>query len=559
MSRAWFKNAVIYSVDVEKFLDSDSDGIGDFNGMIDRLDYLSGLGVDCVWLLPFYETPNRDNGYDVSDYYSVDPRLGDLGDFVEFMREADARGIRVMLDLVVNHTSSDHRWFQEARKSRDSKFRDFYVWADEPEEGKVEQIVFQHGEVPNPWDYDETAGQYYLHRFYEHQPDLNTADEIVRDEILKVMGFWLELGASGFRVDAAPYIGKKAAEAYDGDEHGFLKEMSGLVRSRVGNGVLLAEADVDPADLAPYFGDDDGNEMQLLLNFSLTNYLFLALARRSAEPVKHALDLLPDPPKNGQWANFLRNHDELDLERLTDEQRAEVYDAFAPQEEMRIYGRGIRRRLAPMLGGDQRRLRSAYSLLFSLPGTPVIRYGDEIGMGEDLSLTERESVRTVMQWSGEPHGGFSRAENAQELIAPAVSGGEFGYETVNVTDQRRDPESLLNWTERLIQVRKEASEIGVGSWEVIAGGDDRVLAMRYEYGDRVLICVHNLSGEEVAAKLEGCDDLNFTIDLFTDNDYEPMLEKHDFTMHPYGYRWMKGRTEDGSGRRAVGPERRPQR
>lgn len=556
MSRAWFKNAVIYSVDVEKFMDSNADGTGDFNGMIDRLDYISGLGVDCVWLLPFYETPNRDNGYDVSDYYQTDPRLGDLGDFVEFMREADNRGIRVILDLVVNHTSIDHRWFQEARKNPESKFRDFYVWADEPRRGQTEQIVFAKDEVPDPWEYDPEAELYYLHRFYDHQPDLNTANDKVRDEILKVMGFWIELGAYGFRVDAAPYIGRKAAPAYEGDAHGFLKEMSSLARSRRGDAVLLAEADVDPEDLAPYFGG--GEEMQLLLNFSLTNYLFLALARQNAGPVKQALDLLPPPPENGQWANFLRNHDELDLERLTPEERQEVFDRFAPEEEMRIYGRGIRRRLAPMLDGDRKHSKLAYSLLFSLPGTPVIRYGDEIGMGEDPSLPERNAVRTSMQWSTEANAGFSDA-SADELVAPVISDGEFGYRSVNVTDQRRDPDSLLNWMERLVRVRKEASEIGLGEWDVVDTGDERVLGMKYQQRDRVLICLHNLSSSTVQVKVRECEDLSFSLDLFADQHYEPLEGHAEFDLGGFGYRWLKGRRDDGHRRAAVGPEERPRR
>ena len=557
MSRSWFKNAIIYSLDVEKFMDSDGDGTGDFNGMIDRLDYISGLGVDCVWLLPFYETPNRDNGYDVSDYYRVDERLGDLGDFVEFMREASNRGIRVIVDLVVNHTSIDHRWFQQARKDPDSEFRDFYIWAEEPRKGEVEQIVFRGDEVPNPWDYDEEAGLYYLHRFYEHQPDLNTANRVVRDEILKLMGFWIELGAYGFRIDAAPYIGEKAADAYDGDKHAFLKEMSSLARSRRADAVLLAEADVDPAELAPYFGD--GEEMQLLLNFSLTNYLFLALAQESAAPVKHALDLLPPPPEHGQWANFLRNHDELDLERLTEEQREEVFARFAPEEDMRVYGRGIRRRLAPMLDGDQKHLELAYSLLFSLPGTPVMRYGDEIGMGDDLSLPERRGVRTPMQWSAEANGGFSDAAD-DDLILPVISEGKFGYGNVNVTDQRRDPNSLLNWTERLVRVRKEASEIGLGEWSVIETGDDRVLGMRYEQGDRVLICLHNLCSSAVGVKVDGCSDLTFALDLFANSEHESLAESPEFEMPGFGYRWLKGRTETEEHRRAaVGPEGMPQR
>lgn len=370
-------------------------------------------------MLPHYQTPNRDNGYDVSDYFRVDSRLGDLGDFVDFVRQAKSRGIHVLLDLVVNHTSIDHPWFQEARRDRRSPFRDFYIWSDEPTDGAPPRIVFNPSDN-KPWDYDEQAGQYYLHRFYRHEPDLNTANPELQLEIRKIMDVWLQLGASGFRIDAAPYVGHEAASAFGGDPHGFSKELREFLVARSGEGALMAEADVDPKNLDAYFGR--GDEMQLLLNFALGSYLFLALARESSEPLRHVLDMLPRPPRTGQWANFLRNHDELDLERLSVSEREEVYATFAPEQSMRLYHRGIRRRLAPMLKGDQARIRMTYSLLFSLPGTPVMLYGDEIGMGDDLTQKERNPVRSPMQWSDDPNAGFSSAPS-DRLVLPIIDRG----------------------------------------------------------------------------------------------------------------------------------------
>src|SRR6187549_3653522 len=419
----WYKNAVIYCLDVEKYQDANADGIGDFEGLSRRLDYLAGLGATCIWLQPFYTSPNRDNGYDVADYYNVNDKHGSLGDFVNFMNRAEALGLRVIVDLVVNHSSIDCPWFQEARASRRSKYRDWYVWADERPKDHREGIVFP-GEQTSTWKFDKRAGQYYFHRFYDHQPDLNTWNPYVRAEIQKIMGFWLQLGVSGFRMDAVPFlIEKKGAGVEHEQDFTLLKEMRDFLQWRSGSAILLAEANVPPDESMDYFGED-GERLQMMLNFPVNQRLFYALATGDIDPLIWALEQTAGRPGNTQWVQFLRTHDELDLGRLTEEQRQKVFEAFGPQKEMQLYNRGIRRRLAAMMNNDRRRLELAYSLMFTLPGTPVIRYGDEIGMGDDLKLPERNCARTPMQWSTEPHGGFTKNDKP---ILPVISGGPFGF------------------------------------------------------------------------------------------------------------------------------------
>ncbi|USZ69734.1 alpha-amylase family protein (plasmid) [Halorussus salilacus] len=553
----WYQNATFYAVDVEAFADGDGDGIGDFRGLIERLDYLSGLGIDCVWLLPFYPSPNRDNGYDVADYYGVDDRHGTLGDFVEFVREADRRGIRVVVDLVVNHTSDQHPWFRRAREDPDSKYRDYYVWVDDPPEWPDPHRgpVFP-GEEDAVWSYDEVAEAFYYHRFYHFQPDLNTANPDVREEIRKIMGFWLQLGVSGFRVDAATLLidNKGGLESTELDDpHGVLRDMRRFVERRGDDAVLLAEADDDPEKLASYFGE--GDEMNLLFNFLLDAYLVGALATERADPLREVLDLLPEIPEEGQWANFLRNYDELNVGRLPADLRRAVFDAFAPDEAMRIYGRGIRRRLAPMLasasgrdatGGasdapdaDRDRIELAYSLLFSLPGAPLIVYGDEIGMGEDLSLPGRNAVRTPMQWSDEENGGFSTAD-PEDLVRPVISGGEYGYESVNVADQRGDPDSLLAWFSRLIRARKECPEIGNGDLSVFETADPAVFAHGMVGDGSAVVAVHNLGDAATDATLRLDGD---PVGLFGPNEggeFEAVGEgEWRFELDRYGYRWVR--------------------
>ena len=404
MSERWYDEAVVYCVDVDSFADSNDDGVGDFRGLIGRLDYLHRLGVSCLWLNPIHPTPGKDDGYDVSDYYAVDPRLGTLGDFAELLHEASNRGIRVIIDLVINHTSDEHPWFQSAISSADSPYRDWYVWSDTEPSDRYDGIVFP-GEQTETWTYQRRAHAWYYHRFYDFQPDLNLRHPAVRAEMKKIIGFWLQLGVAGFRIDAAPFIIEMTEPGNPNSpkDFEFLTELRQYASWRRGDALLLAEANVQPGELVRYFGDDghSGNRLHMLFDFMLNDALVLAMARQTAEPLVAALRDCPVLPPGGQWATFLRNHDEIDLSRLTAEQRAEVFEAFGPDADMRLYDRGIRRRLAPMLGGDRRRIELAYSLQFTLRGTPVVRYGEEIGMGDDLSLPGRNSIRTPMQWSGE--------------------------------------------------------------------------------------------------------------------------------------------------------------
>lgn len=534
----WYKNSVMYAIDVERFNDSDGDGVGDFSGLTNRLDYLSHLGVDCLWLLPFYPSPGRDNGYDVADYYGIDDRLGDPGDFAKFLGEAESRGIRVLIDLVVNHTSDQHPWFQAARENPDSKYRDYYVWTDDPDSATFDSKTIFPGQEGSVWTYDEVADAYYFHQFYDFEPGLDLTNPDVRDEIRNVMGYWLRLGVDGFRLDAASHmIQPKGLESTKPDDpHGILENFRRFVTNRKGDAVLLGEADVQPNRLGEYFGD--GDELQMLYNFLLDNYLFLAFARESAEPVVEGMRLLPSVPAEGEWVNFLRNLDELDLERLMESERQDVFEAFAPEERMRIFGRGIRRRLAPMFDGDQRRIRLAFSLLFSLPGIPMVVYGDEIGMGEDLSLSGRSAVRTPMQWSNGPNAGFSDAP-PDELVCPVIDDGPFDYESVNVADQQVDPDSQFNWMQRLIHVRKENPELGWGHFDLVETEDPGVMVHRCTWEESMVVAVHNLAGEATTISFSLPDSPRLT-DVIANAAYEPLEpDPYEFEVDPYGYRWLR--------------------
>jgi trehalose synthase len=537
-SDLWWKNAVIYCVDVELFKDGDGDGTGDFAGLTDRVDYLAGLGVTCVWLMPFYPTPNRDNGYDIADYYGVDPRLGSLGDAVEFLRTARERGIRVIADLVVNHTSVDHPWFQAARADRRSPYRDFYVWADEPPADGPKDLVFPGQETSN-WELDERAGQFYLHRFYKSMPDLNIANPRVRDEIHKVIGFWLELGLSGFRIDAAPFLIEHAGidDPGLGDPHEYLRDLRAFLARRRGDAILLAEANLPPADMRRFFGDEGGDEMHMLFNFLANQRLFLSVVRQQAAPLAETLAELPPIPEANQWANFIKNHDELTLDKLSEAERDEVFAALAPQEDMRIYGRGIRRRVPPMLAGDRRRLELVYSLLFALPGTPVLLYGEELGIGDDLTVEGRASVRVAMQWDDGAGCGFSTARPR----VPVVEGGDFGCRRVNAADQRHDPGSLLNWMERLIRRRKETPELGWGSFRVLPAGDPAVLALRCHWRGSAVLTVHNFADRPAKADLDLDGDQGADlVELLADQAYpRPDAAADGVPLDGYGYRWFR--------------------
>ncbi len=538
----WWKTAVVYCLDVETFMDWNDDGVGDLAGLAQRMDYLSELGVTCLWLMPFYPTPDRDDGYDITDFYGVDRRLGHHGDLVEMIRTARDRGMRVIADLVVNHTSDQHPWFKAARSRPDSPYRDFYVWKDEPPKEQAATVF--PGEESSVWEFDEKAGQYYLHRFYKHQPDLNVEHPRVRDEIAKVMGFWLELGIDGFRVDAVPFFlepteGAAGSDSY-GDPHDYLKSLRSFLGRRTGDGILLGEVNLPRAEQLQYFGGDAADELTMQFDFVAMQKFYLSLARADARPIAEALADRPATAAQSQWANFLRNHDELTLDNLSEDERAEVCAACAPEEKMRVYDRGIVRRLPTMLEGDPRRIRMAYSLLFSMPGTPVLFYGEEIGMGENLAIPGRESVRTPMQWTNGTNGGFSRARKSR-LAAPVVDDG-FSPEHVNVADQRHDPDSLLQFMRLLIRIYRNSAEIGWGDFAVLEQDNHAVLAHAVTGAEGQMVAVHNFGPDPaiVSVAVPGADASTRLIDLLESG--ETTLTNAgvaELSLPAYGYRWMR--------------------
>ncbi|MEU1888706.1 alpha-amylase family protein [Micromonospora sp. WMMD987] len=543
MGDRWYSEAVVYCLDVDTYADSDGDGIGDFRGLIGRLDYLARLGVTCLWLNPIHPSPNQDDGYDATDFYNVDPRLGTLGDFAELLHQAQNRGIRVIIDLVVNHTSDQHPWFQSARSSPDSPYRDWYVWADHEPADRYQGMVFP-GEQHETWSYDRTAKAWYYHRFYKFQPDLNIENPKVRAEIKKITSFWLQLGVSGFRMDAVPFIIEQTEPGNPNapKDFDFLTDLRQHVQWRRGDAVLLAEANVEPDQLPVYFGDGSGsgNRIHMLFDFMLNGRLMLALAREDPEAIIDALRDTPKLPTGGQWATFLRNHDEIDLSRLTADQRNDVLAKFGPDENMQLYGRGIRRRLAPMLGNDRRHIELAYALQFSLRGTPVLRYGEEIGMGENLALDGRDAIRTPMQWSYKENAGFSTAD-PEKLVRPVIDKGDFGYQKVNVTAQRGDATSLLAWFERMIRTLREAPEIGSGSTSHIdvpvpAG----VLAHRADGPTGTMVFLHNLGTEDVEVDLGTlAAEADLPIDVLSDRGYGDVGKLDSLKLGGHGYRWIR--------------------
>ncbi len=534
----WYKNAVIYCLNVETFMDTNADGSGDFEGLSRRLDYLAGLGVTCLWLLPFYPSPRRDDGYDVTDYYGVDPRYGTSGDFIEFMNQARERGIRVIVDLVVNHTSNQHPWFRDARSSRKSKYRDWYVWSKKRPRGWNKGMVFP-GSQKSTWSYDPEAREWYFHRFYDFQPDLNTQNPEVREEIKRIMGYWLELGVSGFRVDALPFVISEKGPSIGKpvQDFAFLRELRLFLQWRRGDSVLLAEANVLPDQDLNYFGDRD-DRMPMMFNFLVNQNLFYALASADVRPLIGALKKTRQRPITAQWAHFLRNNDELDLGRLTKEQRALVFEKMGPEPSMQLYDRGIRRRLAPMLNFDRRRMEMAYSLMFTLPGTPVIRYGDEIEMGDDLRLKERQCARTPMQWSTEPHGGFTAGEKP---VLHVIDDEVCGYRALNAADQLRDPQSFLNWTERIIRMRKECPEIGWGEWQILRTGSAHVLALRYDWRGNAIVAVHNTDDQphSITLTIDNADRTSLVNLLSNDHSEGDGDGVHKLAIEGFGYRWYR--------------------
>jgi maltose alpha-D-glucosyltransferase/alpha-amylase len=538
ISDLWYKHGLIYNFSLSAFLDANGDGIGDLEGALRRLDYLQGLGVTAIWLAPFQPSPMRDHGYDICDYYGVDPCYGSLGDFVEFSRACKQRGLRLIMDLVVNHCSDQHPWFQEAIADPDSKYFDYFIWADERPEDAAEGVIFP-GVQETTWTYNETVGKYYFHRFYEFQPDFNMANPEVQREMLKIVGFWLELGVSGFRIDAVPFlIAEEGINLKDPQPaYGLLRDLRALAQWRKGDAVLLAEANIRAEKALQYFGDD-GERLHMILNFPVNQALFYALASADTVPLRKALEESQCIPGSAQWANFLRNHDELDIGRLPEDQREAVFAAFGPDDNMQIYGRGIRRRLSPMLGGDRRRVELANSVMMTLPGTPVIRYGDEIGMGDDLSLPEREPVRTPMQWSDGPNGGFS---SSKDPVRPPINSGPYGFQIVNVASQRANEDSLLNLMERIIRARKEMPEIGEGEFCLLET-PAHILALRFDWKDHLSVFVHNFEDRccEIALDIGVAPQCTRLRGVLSDTSFDAEEDgSYPIVLEPYGYHWLR--------------------
>jgi maltose alpha-D-glucosyltransferase/alpha-amylase len=486
----WYKRAVFYEVLIRGFADSNGDGTGDIRGLTSKLDYLQWLGVDCIWLLPIYESPLKDGGYDISDFMKVLPEFGDLGDFVELVDQAHKRGMRIIADLVMNHTSDQHPWFQASRADPEGPYGDFYVWSDTKLKYEDARIIFVDTEQSN-WTWDPVREQYYWHRFFSHQPDLNFESPAVQDAMIEVLKFWLDLGIDGFRLDAVPYLFEEEGTICENlkPTHDYLKRVRRDVDELYPDRVLLAEANQWPEDVVEYFGDDD--ECQMAFHFPLMPRLFMAVRRESRYPISEILANTPPIPPNCQWGIFLRNHDELTLEMVTDEERDYMYSEYAKDPRMKA-NVGIRRRLAPLLENDHGQVKLFNGLLLSLPGSPVLYYGDEIGMGDNIYLGDRDGVRTPMQWNPDRNAGFSLAD-PQKLYLPLILDPVYGYQALNVDAQMRSATSLLNWTRKLIGIRKQHPVFGMGTYEELGSSNPSVLAFVREFGDDVVLCVNNLS------------------------------------------------------------------
>jgi maltose alpha-D-glucosyltransferase/alpha-amylase len=496
----WFKRAVFYEIHIRGFFDGNGDGYGDFRGLIEKLDYLQWLGVDCIWLLPMYPSPLKDGGYDVADFTGIHPDFGTTEDFRLFVDEAHQRGMRVIADFVMNHTSSEHPWFQRARAAEPgSSERNWYVWSDTVHRYEDARIIFVDTEQSN-WTWDEQAGAYYWHRFFSHQPDLNFESPEVQDAMIEVLRFWLDLGMDGFRLDAIPYLFEEEGSDCENlpETHAFLKRVRREVDENYPDRVLLAEANQWPEDVVEYYGD--GDECHMCFHFPVMPRLFMSLRREDATPMIEILDRTPAIPDNCQWGLFLRNHDELTLEMVTDEERDYMYAEYAKDPRMKI-NLGIRRRLAPLIDNGRDEMELLHAILFSLPGSPVLYYGDEIGMGDNVYLGDRDGVRTPMQWTGDRNGGFSRADFAA-LYAPPLMDPVYGYQAVNVEAQLRTPTSLLRWMHRFIALRKEHPVFGLGSYEALHPANAKIFAHIRRHEDDIVLCVHNMARSAQAVELD---------------------------------------------------------
>ena len=540
----WWKNAVFYCADIETFYDWNGDGTGDIRGMTERIEYLADLGITCLWLMPFYPTARKDDGYDITDFLSVDPRLGNLGDFVELIRTARSNGIRVIVDFVMNHTSDAHPWFKSARRSKDDPYRHYYVWSATEPKGTAKDVVFPDQE-DSLWELDPKTGEYYLHHFYKHQPDLNIANPKVQEEISRTLGFWLQLGVSGFRVDAVPFL--FADDGAPGDPGVFdpleyLCDVRNFVTRRLGDAVLLGEVNVPYKDQKRFFGGSDGDGLNMQFDFIGMQHIYLSLARGDARPLARVLRQRPKLDITSQWANFVRNHDELTLDKLSEPERQEVFDAFGPDPGMQLYGRGLRRRLPSMLGGDERRMRMVYSLAFALPGTPVLFYGEEIGMAENLDVPGRFAVRTPMQWTGDSNGGFSTA--AKRRLPRPLPDGLFGPDRVNAADQRQDHHSFWWYIRDLIYTYRQQPEIGWSTAELLKQPNPAVLAhVCREKSGWAMVALHNFGADSciVSIQLEEAPPGSVLVDLLGglsrhELDVDGRIDLH---LEAYGYRWLR--------------------
>jgi maltose alpha-D-glucosyltransferase/alpha-amylase len=534
----WYKDAVVYQVHVRTFQDSNADGIGDFPGLTQKLDYLQELGTTALWLMPFFPSPLRDDGYDIADYRSVHPSYGTLDDFKKFLTGAHERGIRVIIELVLNHTSDQHPWFQESRTSRDNPKRDWYVWSETDNRYKGTRIIFLDTEMSN-WAWDPISKAYYWHRFFGHQPDLNYDNPAVREEMWQVMKFWLEMGVDGFRLDAVPYLVEREGTNCENlpETHMILKDLRRRLDQEFPGRMLLAEANQWPADLRPYFGD--GDEFHMAFHFPLMPRMFMGLKLEDRKPITEILQQTPEIPSSCQWCLFLRNHDELTLEMVTDMERDYMYDVYAHSKGMRL-NLGIRRRLAPLLDNDRRRIELMNGMLMSLPGTPILYYGDEIGMGDNIYLGDRNGVRTPMQWSGGWNAGFSSAD-PESLYSPVISNPVYGYQAVNVLSQKRSEQSLLSWMQHIIRVRRSTQVFGAGSIEFLYPANHRVLAYIRKLGNEVVLVVNNLSNAAQAVEL----DLRrykgqILIEMFGKNLFPRVGDlPYLLTMGPYQFYWFR--------------------
>ena len=534
----WYKDAVFYELYIRAYADGNGDGHGDFQGLTSRLDYVQQLGVNCIWLLPMYPSPLKDDGYDIADYMDIHSDYGKLEDWKAFVEEAHRRDLRVIVDLVLNHTSDQHRWFQSARSSRDSPYRDYYVWSDTDQKYQEARIIFVDTE-PSNWTWDEVAGQYFWHRFFSSQPDLNFDNPIVQQELLNVFEFWMDTGIDGFRADAIPYLIEREGTNCENlpETHVYLKRIRQAMDERYPGRILLAEANQWPEDLLPYFGD--GDEFHMGFHFPLMPRLFMALKTCTRGKIVEILERTPDVPQACQWCFFLRNHDELTLEMVTEDERQYMWEQYAPEPRMRL-NLGIRRRLAPLLDNDRRRIELLNALLFAMPGSPIIYYGDEIGMGDNIWLSDRNGVRTPMQWTDGPNAGFSNAAT-DALYAPVIDDETYGFQRVNVAAQQADPDSLLNWTKHLIQVRKAYSLFGRGDFRFLLPENEAVLAYLRTYRGEVVLAIGNLADSAQTAMWDLSEYAGAApVDLLSREQFVPITaEPYALTLQPFEYRWLK--------------------